>query len=245
MPPPRGARLRPRARARGRRVPRCKCPMHPHRRTPQVRMRILGKPNPPQSRNSPMPARLATLLVLLGRPAAVLAGTTFTAKSALQSALNSWCSNPSSAAATHGAIATWDTSAVTDFSYLIKGVSCTSTFNEVRDNRTRPASPPPPRCCPADRGRHCAQAIGAWNVGSVTNMRARRRPPPVCVICRPVASAPVAAMPRVARRAGVVARHAVAAPRVSVATRARRARRKCLMARPPSTRRWARGTSAK
>ena len=57
-------------------------------------------------------------------------GTAFTSKSALQTALTAWCSDPTSAAATYGPIGSWGTSAITDMRSLIEGIPCKTTFNE-------------------------------------------------------------------------------------------------------------------
>ena len=79
-----------------------------------------------------MPA--LALLVLLARLAApVHAAATFTTRADLQAALQRVvCIEDAAAIATHGAPDTWDVSAVTDMTYLIGGLLCKSTFNEVR-----------------------------------------------------------------------------------------------------------------
>ena len=45
-------------------------------------------------------------------------------KAALVTAVDLWCSDEASALATYGDISTWDTSLVTDMSYLFDGSSC-------------------------------------------------------------------------------------------------------------------------
>ena len=83
---------------------------------------------------------LCTLLLALPLAAAQAA---FSDKAALQAALAEWCASPSSAAATHGDISTWDTSACTDMIALIFYAPCRDTFDAN---------------------------ISSWNVASVTNM---------------------------------------------------------------------------
>ena len=67
--------------------------------------------------------------------------TAITDSASLQTAVTAWCSNPASATGTYGHISTWDTSAVTDMSYLFSrydedgndgGAYCSSydTFND-------------------------------------------------------------------------------------------------------------------
>jgi len=68
--------------------------------------------------------------------------SSFASKSDLQNAVNMWVNNEASALTTYGHISTWDTSRITDMSYLFHGKS---SFN---DN------------------------ISAWNVSIVTTMRA-------------------------------------------------------------------------
>ena len=87
-----------------------------------------------------MPA--LSLLVLLARLVApVNATASFATKADLKAALESVaCDEDAGAIALHGAPDTWDVSGVTDLSYLIgghgdgayAGLSCKSTFNEVR-----------------------------------------------------------------------------------------------------------------
>ena len=68
--------------------------------------------------------------------------------SSLPGVLNEWCANP--AEVTYGHISTWDVSLVTDMQYLFTSASCYNTFN-------------------AD--------INGWDVGQVTTMEVRHRPP--------------------------------------------------------------------
>ena len=75
----------------------------------------------------------------------------FSDKADLVTALRAWCSNPASAEAVHGPISAWNTSRVTDMSQLSQSMSCFATFNE---------------------------AIGAWDVSQVTNMKVCRLPVP-------------------------------------------------------------------
>ena len=130
------------------------------------------------------------------------------------------------------------------FTGATAGISCKATFNEVRRlhialvvvSLWRTTHQPLMTFfdCSADHGLHRSQAIGSWDVGSVTNMDVRRAPPAHHRVARATA-APFAASPR-----------GPAPLRVAVRlTRARRARSKCLAARPPSTSRSARGTSAR
>ena len=74
------------------------------------------------------------LLVLLASLAApVSAAGTFTNKNDLQAALELViCDGDADALAQYGAPGTWDVSAVTDMAYLIYGLSCIATFDEVR-----------------------------------------------------------------------------------------------------------------
>ena len=101
-----------------------------------------------------MPALSLLLLARLVAP--VHAVGTFTTKADLHAALESVvCLEDAAAIATHGAPDTWDVSGVTDLSRLIggygsNGLSCKSTFNEVRSplrwswylHGARPVRPP-------------------------------------------------------------------------------------------------------
>ena len=62
-------------------------------------------------------------------------------KAELQTAMDAWCSDESGATATYGAVETWDTSGVTDMSYLLYGKT------------------------------ECNPPIGAWDVSQVTKMK--------------------------------------------------------------------------
>ena len=76
-------------------------------------------------------------------------GALFGDKTSLESALYEWCADKTAAQATHGNIATWDVSAVTQMNALIHGTMsdvCRSTFDED---------------------------LNAWNVSQVTSMNVR------------------------------------------------------------------------
>lgn len=75
----------------------------------------------------------------------------FSDKASLQVALGEWCADAAAAQASHGLVAWWDVSAVTDMASMTFYLpwTCRSTFNED---------------------------LNAWDVGKVTNMEVRRRP---------------------------------------------------------------------
>ena len=79
-----------------------------------------------------MPA-LDLLVLLAHLVAPVHAAASFATKADLKAALeSSVCDEDADAIALHGAPDTWDVSAVTSMSYLIYGLPCKATFNEVR-----------------------------------------------------------------------------------------------------------------
>ena len=91
---------------------------------------------------------------------------TFTTKSALQTAINDWISNETSAAATYGDINTWDVSAITDMSQLF---SFKSTFNSNISNWN--VSNVTVMSQMFWRATSFNQDISGWNVSNVTDMR--------------------------------------------------------------------------
>ena len=70
-----------------------------------------------------------------------LSGHVFANKAELQTAVDAWCTDEAAATATYGPVPTWDTSAVTDMSYLFNGKA------------------------------ECNPPIGDWDTGAVTSMR--------------------------------------------------------------------------
>jgi len=89
------------------------------------------------------------LLFLLVSPFSSSGQTAFAGKSSLEAGLAEWCADPASAAAAHGAIGSWDVSAVTDMESLVRYAPCVASFNEDIDD---------------------------WNMGQVTNTVVRRAP---------------------------------------------------------------------
>ena len=65
-------------------------------------------------------------------------------KAELQTAVNAWCSDEAGATATYGLVESWDTSLITDMSYLLYNV-------------------------PSGRAQ-CNPPIGDWDTGAVTTM---------------------------------------------------------------------------
>ena len=84
-------------------------------------------------------------------PPAAPPASAFSDKASLQVALGEWCADAAAAQASHGLVAWWDVSAVTDMALMTDHLpwTCRSTFNED---------------------------LNAWDVGKVTNMEVRRRP---------------------------------------------------------------------
>ena len=98
-------------------------------------------------------------------------GHAFANRAALKVAADAWCANPTAAAATYGAIGTWDTSRITDLSYVFCG----------------------------DSGGDCAcrsfnDDISGWDVSNVVSMEVRATSAPAM----PLASPP---SPRASERA--------------------------------------------
>ena len=175
------------------------------------------------------------LFVLLASLAApVSAAGTFTNKADLQAALELVVCDKNDIH-NYGAPDTWDVSAVTDMELLIIGLSCRASFNEVRTlhvtrvgvlSQLLMARQPlmaSSDCC-ADYLLHHSQAIGSWDVSSVTSMKVRRAPP-AHYHGQHYASRRRAVAPHPLPACGVL--------------------RRCLPRRPPSTSRSTRGTSAR
>ena len=80
----------------------------------------------------------------------------FTTRTALLTARDAWCADPTSAAVTFGAIGTWDVSAITDMSYLF----CAQLGSQWTSLGCNPA------CSTFNDG------INSWDTASVTTMRA-------------------------------------------------------------------------
>ena len=206
---------------------------HTHRHTRAHTHIHTCPPRAPPCTQVHMPA--LSLLVLLARLVApVHAAASFATKADLKAALeSSVCDEDADAIAEYGAPDTWDVSAVTDMNELIggygtgatAGISCKATFNEVRTLHIALVGVASPwrtarqhlmtfSDCSADHGLHRSQAIGSWDVASVTTMEVRRAPPAIHI---PPGRCDAFVAPRRVTRRPV-------APRASVATRARRAR---------------------
>ena len=82
-----------------------------------------------------------------------LSGHVFANNAELQYAVNEWCTDEAAATATYGPIPTWDTSAVTDMSFLF---SCCQMMSWGSELLTR---------------RECNPPIGDWDTGAVTSTR--------------------------------------------------------------------------
>jgi surface protein len=93
-------------------------------------------------------------------------GYIFSDKTALQTAVNAWCSNATTASATYGHISTWNVSAVTDMSNLFKDKN---TFND--DISSWDVSSVTTMNSMFEGASAFNQDIGSWNVSNVKSMR--------------------------------------------------------------------------
>ena len=82
-------------------------------------------------------------------------GTEALNDSNFRTAIDLWISNESEANATYGHISNWNTSAVTDMSYLFRSIIIDNFGNEQIDNT---------------KGKLFNEDISQWDVSSVTNM---------------------------------------------------------------------------
>ena len=166
----------------------------------------------------------ASILLFAVAPAG--AQHVFSSRSDLLTAVDAWCTDETSAAATYGDIAGWDVSGVKDMSYLLCGDSG-SYWQE--------------RGCRAVKST-CNPDISGWDMSNVENMRGARLCPALGHTRHTSGARPsaAAAAPRAAAPATHRPTQPVSTPRAPPA-----APQRCSTTPPPSTSRSTIGTWAK